>query len=185
MRASSNTLLGIMVASALTWVGCVSSHETERPAEVDASAPDAHVGADAQVGIDAHVEIDASGPLACLGAGEMGCASSSLPCCEGTYCQLGGYVLEYDTCVVRAVDGEACNYHTDCVSERCEGGMCRATACVSEGAECFAAFHCCGGFCPSEFTYGPSVCTLPLPAGEWCYSDAWCASGACRDGSCL
>ncbi len=170
---------------ALAWPGCVGSHQVDPPWPDAAVGTDARVAQDAHVGVDAHVDLDAFVAPACLAEGEMGCASTERACCEGTYCQLGGYVVDYDTCVVQSVDGEACNYPTDCVSGRCESGMCRANECREAGGECFAAFQCCAGFCPSEFTYGPSVCTSPLPTGEWCYSDAWCASGACRDGRCL
>jgi hypothetical protein len=142
MRTSSNPrLAGMIIASALAFVGCVSSHVTEQP-DAHVEGTDGHVSTvDAHVtSPDAHVDIDAAVPLECLAAGEMGCASTERACCEGTYCQMGGYVVQYDTCLVLATDGEACNYPSECASGRCESGMCRSAECASEGGECFAAF---------------------------------------------
>lgn len=182
MRTTTNErLTGMLLASALVWVGCVTAHEAEQP-ELDASgAADAHVGVDAFV---AHVEMDAFVERACVAPDEMGCASQGRECCPGSYCQRGVYVLEYDSCVAQAADGERCMDAAECVSGRCDAGLCRMAACVDDGAECFAAYNCCTGFCPAEFSYGSSVCTTPLPAGAHCYSNAWCASQECSEGLC-
>ena len=181
MRTTTNQRhAASIILSALAWIGCVSAHEAEHPGLDAAAAADARVAE-----IDAHAEMDAFVPLACVAQGESGCASAGRECCPGSYCQRGVYVVEYDSCVAQAADGEACSDALECTSGRCDAGMCRAATCVDDGAECFAAANCCTGFCPAEFSYGSSVCTTPLATGAHCYSNAWCASQACSTGRCL
>ncbi len=174
MRTTMNERLAVVMLSAIGWVGCVAAHETERPDNDASMAADAHVNMDAAVA-----------PRACLPSGQAGCASGGRECCPGSYCQLGVYGLDYDSCVAQAADGEACSDAAGCTSGRCEAGLCRAAACVADGAECFAARNCCAGFCPAEFSYGSSVCTAPLATAAHCYSNAWCASQVCSMGRCL
>jgi hypothetical protein len=121
----------------------------------------------------------------CLSADASDCDADGARCCEGTYCEVGGYLRGY--CLPLLADGELCAVGLNrCVSGACADGMCRAAECVATGTECPGGTHaeCCTGFCDFGLSYGPGVCRERLAAGEECYDHLWCASLSCIEHRC-
>jgi hypothetical protein len=121
--------------------------------------------------------------VACVALGGS-CADDPSSCCPGSRCAPYSYTIESQTCVVQALIGEECFADGDCESGHCIAGVCQGE-CLDTPSTCWESAECCTGFCTySNDSYGPGFCSRPLPAGEACRYNGWCASRVCTDGTC-
>ncbi|MFA6450674.1 MAG: FecR domain-containing protein, partial [bacterium] len=84
-----------------------------------------------------------------------------------------------------------CEDDNDCVSGKCEGGICKMEdkamqggACVIDGSSCNGNGNCCSKNCENGLCAPAPVAAACIPDASSCQAGTECCSGVCADGKC-
>ena len=126
---------------------------------------------------------------------EEACAEPDEACSSDEDCCSGGCVIGADgttgTCAPVGCIGDGnplrrCTEDAECCHGHCNSylGVCRATACVDEGASCTAHEECCSEQC-RILSGSTGTCVVGcLTTNAACEVDIDCCFGGCVDGHC-
>jgi len=187
----------LAVSCSLALAACLDSQEGQERDVTSPSQTDGYLQSGDGVPIDSAPMADnATAPDSALSgpdtrAPDPQCTSTGsaceadAACCSGICAYGGSYTFTIDPslCTEPLALGDSCSRDHLCASGFCVNGVCAVGACLEADSDCsLDTQRCCyPTFCSWYTPYAPGYCTAPQPAGGYCRTATWCASGMCSD----